>query len=367
MQVPFNFLKQEIASEKNIILNLLNSVIDSGIYILGENVKNLENRLMNYLGVKYVVTVNSGTDALILSLRAANIKQGEEIITVSNTFIATIEAIVAVGAKPVYVDIDDDMLMDPKKIEKKITKKTKAIIPVHLTGRPAAMNDINIIAKKYNLLVIDDAAQSFGATYFKKLFFDSIATCYSFHPYKVFHCLGDGGAIATNNEDLYNILIKLRNHGICRNSIYCFGYNSRLDEMQSAILLSLISLLEMKLKKRRIIARKYIDSLKDLVDVPDWNKKIMDPTFQTFVIKTERREELAAFLKNNGIETRIHYPIPCHQQKIAVSSNTFHLPKTEEQAKKILSLPIAHLLTVEQQNYIIEIIRRFYYGTRSFH
>lgn len=366
MKVPFVFLKREAASEKGLYAAALDAVTSSGNYILGEYVDKLEQALSSYLGVKYVVTLNSGTDSLILTLKAMGIGNGDEVITVGNSFIATIGAIVAVGAKPVLVDVRDDLLIDPDRIYEKITPKTRAIIPVHLTGRPCAMNEINSIAMEYGLYVIDDAAQSFGATYFGQRFFDTHASCYSFHPLKNFHCLGDGGAVATNNEDVYRSLIKLRNHGLVGRASECFGYNSRLDELQAAILLSTLPLLDMKLRQRREKARKYIDGIKDIVTVPEWEIRIMEPTFQTFVIQTDKRDGLASFLCDRNIETKIHYPIPCHQQNAFSILEKVHLPNTEMQAKKVLSLPISHLLTDDEQDYVIDTIRSFFNGAGSF-
>lgn len=360
MKVPFVFLKREIQQEWEIYQEAFESVAKSGMYILGENVAGLERALASYLGVEYVVAVNSGTDALFLSLKAMDIMAGDEVITVGNSFIATIGAIIAVGAKPVLADVIDDQLIDPDQIERKITPNTKAIIPVHLTGRPADMRSINFIAQKYGIFVIDDAAQSFGAIYCGKRYFDTHAACYSFHPLKSFHCLGDGGAIATNDANIYNKLRQLRNHGIAGRYSECFGYNSRLDEIQAAFLLKALPYLDEKLAKRRRKARLYIESLGNMVYVPDWEEYLMEPAFQTFVIHAERRDGLSAFLHDQGVETKIHYPVPCHQQDAWFLQDPVTLPVTEMQAKRILSLPISHLLTEQEQEYVISCIRSFY-------
>ena len=360
MKVPFVFLKRESQHEWDIYCQAFETTARSGMYILGENVASLEAALASYLGVEHVVTVNSGTDALILSMRALDINAGDEVITVGNSFIATAGAVIAVGAAPVLVDVLEDQLMDPARIEEKITSRTKAVVPVHLTGRPADMLSINAIAGKHGLFVIDDAAQSFGAVYRGKRYFDANATCYSFHPLKNYHCMGDGGAIATNNETLYNKLLQLRNHGIDGKFSGCFGYNSRLDEVQASLLLKLMPGLDGKLRERRQRAARFIGALGDLVLVPYWNESVMEPAFQTFVIRTERRDELAAFLNAQGIETRVHYPLPCHMQDAWRSQADVSLPVTEMQAHKILSLPISHLLTEQEQDYIIHGIRRFF-------
>ena len=365
MKIPFSFLKREVERDKKKFLKYLISVIDSGKYILGENVNLLEQKIAEFLGVNYVITVNSGTDAIILCLKAHNIMAGDEVITVSNTFIATIGAIIAVGAKPVLIDVGDDLLINPEKIEDKITAKTKVILPVHLTGRPAHMKKINQLAEKYSLIVIDDAAQSFGAEYYGKRFFNTHATCYSFHPYKTFHCLGDGGAIATNNKDLCDSLIRMRNHGISKDGIESFGYNSRLDEIQASILLATLPFLKPKIAKRQEIAQKYIHALTGIVDVPVENPSVMDPAYQTFIIKTDKRNSLASYLREKRIETAIHYPVPCHKHAAFADFVDFYLPVTEMQADRILSLPISHLLTKKEQDYTISSIKDFFNGTHS--
>jgi len=336
------------------------TVARSGMYILGEHVANLEQALASYLGVSYVVTVNSGTDALFLSMKALEVTDGDEVITVGNSFIATVGAVMAVGATPVLVDVLDDQLIDPVRIEEKVTSRTRAIIPVHLTGRPADMQRINAIAKKHGVSVIDDAAQSFGSVYQGKRYFDTHAACYSFHPLKNYHCLGDGGAIATNSEMMYKKLLRLRNHGIDGRLSGCFGYNSRLDEIQAAFLLNVLPHLDGKLESRRQKAGQYIDALGDLVHVPSWDESVMEPTFQTFVIQTEQRDELAAFLHAEDVETKVHYPIPCHQQDAWSLQGDLSLPVTEMQAGKILSLPVSHLMTEQEHEYVIDSVRRFF-------
>ncbi len=360
MNVPYVFLKRESQEEIERYRKAFDEVATSGSYIMGENVAKLERVLSVYLGVKYVVTVNSGTDALILSMKALGITNGDEVITVGNSFIATVGAVVATEAKPVLVDVLDDQLINHNLIEEKITSKTKAILPVHLTGRPADMQSINAIAKKHGIFVIDDAAQSFGAVYRGNKYFGSEAACYSFHPLKNCHCLGDGGAIATNNETLYRKLLQLRNHGLNGKFSKSFGQNSRLDEIQAALMLSVLPYLDDKLRERRRMARLFIDALEDLVSVPIWDESIMEPTIQTFVIQTERRDELAVFLDRQNIEVKVHYQLPCHQQDAWCSQEHVSLPVTEMQSRKVLSLPISHLLTEQEQDFIIENVRRFF-------
>ncbi|KPK02221.1 MAG: hypothetical protein AMK71_02980 [Nitrospira bacterium SG8_35_4] len=360
MKVPFIFLKRESRQEWEVYQRAFEVTARTGMYILGENVSKLERALASYLGAAYVVTVNSGTDALFLSMRALDIATGDEVITVGNSFIATVGAVTAAGATPVLVDVLDDQLIDPDRIEEKITEKTKAIIPVHLTGRPADMQRINAIAKKHGLFVIDDAAQSFGAVYRGKRYFDAHAACYSFHPLKNYHCLGDGGAIATNNETLNRKLLQLRNHGINGRFSGCFGYNSRLDEIQASLLLSVMPSLDEKLRERRRKAVHYIDALGDLVHVPSWDEAVMEPAFQTFVVQTDQRDELAAFLHAQDVETKVHYPIPCHQQDAWSLQDGVSLPVTEMQSGKILSLPLSHLMTEQEQEYVIDSVRRFF-------
>ena len=256
MKIPYVDISAQYCSIKYEILKEVEDVLASGQVILGEVVNNFEESFAALCHTKYAVGVANGTDALMLSMKALGIGEGDEVLTVPNSFIATASSIVLVGAQPVFVDVGDDFNIDPDKIERAITSKTKAIIPVHLTGRPADLNPILNIANKYGLSVIEDAAQAARAEYEKQRVGSFGATgCFSFHPLKNFNAFGDGGAITTNDIKLYQKLLKLRNHGL-RNRDECefWGYNSRLDAIQAAILNVKLKYLEKWVNRRRKIA-----------------------------------------------------------------------------------------------------------------
>ena len=307
--------------------------------------------------------MGNGTDALFLSLRALGIRQGDEVITAPNSFIATAGAIVAAGAKPVFVDVKGDYNINPDLIKQAITTKTKAIIPVHLTGRPADMDTILIIARKHGLYVIEDAAQAIGARYKGKRVGSLGSTgCFSLHPLKNLHVHGDGGIITTNNKELYEKLLKLRNHGL-KNRDECdfWGYNSRLDSIQAAIGNIKLEYLGDWNKRHREIAVMYRKNLSGVVTVPV-DKEFEEPVYHNFIIQGDKRDELQKYLLERGIETKIHYPIPIHLQEAASSlgykERDFLV--CEAQAKRILSLPIYPELTDGQVNMVIKAIKSFY-------
>src|SRR3990167_3148209 len=269
-QVPFIDLRRQYFLLKKEILTVVDQVFSSGSYILGDVVEAFEKKMASYLDCKYVLSVANGTDAIILVLKSLNIGAGDEVILPANSFIATAGAVVAVGAVPILCDAQDDLNMDVSQIEKYITKKTKAIIPVHLTGRPAEMDTAIEVAKKYSLSVIEDAAQSIGARYKNKMT-GAIgdAGCFSLHPLKNLHVYGDGGIIATNNEKLYSDIKISRNHGLInRDTCAQFGLNSRLDAIQAGIGTLGLSYIEKWNHQRRHTASVYQEKLKNVVGVP---------------------------------------------------------------------------------------------------
>lgn len=351
-------LKKEIdAAIKNVLLR--------GDLILRKDVQDFEKNLASFLRVKYAVGVNSCTDAMILSLVVAGIGAGDEVITVSHTFFATIEAIHHCGAKPVLIDVREDFLMDPDKIEEKITKKTKAILPVHLNGRVCDMDKIMRIAKRYNLLVIEDAAQALGASFKGKMAGAfGITGCFSFYPAKLLGAFGDGGAVVTNEEKIAEKIRLLRNHGQkTKTKIVCYGFTSRLDNLQAAILNVKFKYLSEWIKRRREIAALYNKGLANVSQIklppsPNSDKRYFD-VYQNYVIKAQKRDELKKFLEKKGVETLIKDPIPNHWQK-GLGLKKFHLPNTEKFAKEIISLPIYPELKNSQIEYVIYCIRKFY-------
>lgn len=362
-KVPYINLKVQHADLKDELLSAFGRTLDNADFILGKEVGAFESAISKYCGTKYAIGVNSGTDALFLSLKAYGIGPGDEVITASNSFLASASVIVAVGAKPVFADIRADLNIDPAEIEKMITKKTKAIIPIHLTGKPADMDPINKLGRQYGIKVIEDSAQAIGAKYFSKMTGNlGDAGCFSTHPLKNLNACGDGGFVTTNDKELYKKILQLRNIGLKnRNESDIWGYNSRLDSIQAAILLIKLKYLNGWTKQRIVNAKHYISGLKDIVKVPEI-KNNERSVFHTFIIQVDQRDQLQKYLGENGIETRIHYPIPIHLQKAARSCGykKGDYPVTERSAVRILSLPIYQGLSNTDLSYVVEKIRKFY-------
>ena len=346
------------------LFNIFKEVISYGQFVGGKHVETFEKNMSKYLGSKYCVALNSGTDALTFAMNSLGIKRGDEIITPPNSFIASTAAIVHLGAKPVFVDVSQDQNIDFSKIEKKITKNTKAIMPVHLTGRPCEMKEIIKIAKKYNLKIIEDAAQSIGTRYGKK----KIGTigdigCFSAHPLKNLNALGDSGYLVTNNKKVYDRIKDLSNHGMTkRNTIYRFGYVSRMDSLQASILNFKLRSLNSVISKRRKNYQIYEKNLnKKYINFPT-EKKYQFNTYHTFVVQVKKRDKLKKFLMGKKIETSIHYPVPIHLQPASknLGYKLGDFPNAEEQSKKILTLPIHQDLKKKDILRICKEINSFY-------
>jgi dTDP-4-amino-4,6-dideoxygalactose transaminase len=322
----------------------LQRVLDSGWYILGHELERFEEEFAAYCTVQHCIGVGSGTEALHLALKAGGIQSGDEVITVSHTFIATALAITWTGALPVFVDVDPDTYtMDPRLLEGAITSKTKAIMPVHLYGQCADMDPILDLAKKHDLWVIEDAAQAHGATY-KGHKAGSIGDmgCFSFYPTKNLGACGDAGAVTTNNSELATKLRLLRNYG--QTEKYChptIGYNSRLDELQAALLRVKLPHLNAWNAERRRLAYHYHSFLAADTHTPV-ERNESEHVYHLYVIRTSQRNRLQAFLHTRQISTLIHYPIPIHCQQAFQHLNVdrTRLPVTEEAATKVLSLPL---------------------------
>ncbi len=367
LKIPYVNLSKQFEDEKKELLNEIEKVLSSGNYILSDEVEKFEKNICKYLKVKFCIGVNSGTDALILSLLALNIGPGDEVITQANSYIASAAAINAVGAKPVFVDVLDDQTMDSTKLKSVINSRTKAIIPVHLTGRMCEMDKINIIAKKFNLKVIEDSAQSFGSKYNNKNsgYYGDCAA-FSTHPLKNLNASGDGGFIVTNKKEIHNFVKLKRNHGhLNRNRVKFWGMVSRLDSIQAAILNFRLKRVKKVLSKRMENAKLYIKNIdKQNIYYPDFRKNCMD-TYHLFVIQVKKRNQLKKYLLDNKIETNIHYPIPIHKQNFFIKKfKNLSLPNTESQAKKILSLPINQYLEKSQILRICNNINNFYNNYR---
>lgn len=363
--IPHQNIAGQHAAMKDEIIKAVGGVIDGGMFIAGEEVAEFERRFAELIGVRFALGVNSGTDALVMALRVLGIGPGDEVITAPNSFVSSASCIALLGAKPVFIDVGEDYNLDPSLIEQAITSRTRAILPIHLTGRPADMERIMAIANERNLHVIEDCAQAVCAE-FKEQRVGSFGTfgCFSLHPLKTLNACGDGGIITTNDPDLYAELKYLRNCGLwTRDECVIWGYNSRLDTMQAAILLCKLRYVEQWTEGRQANARFYQKHLSGLpqIQVPK-DKPGEQGVYHTFVIQADQRDELQRYLGERGIGTLIHYPIPIHMQKAAedLGHRAGSFPVTERQASRILSLPVYPELTTEDLEYIVSNLREFY-------
>tara|TARA_Y100000590_G_C15736617_1_gene1018729 strand:+ start:2675 stop:3769 length:1095 start_codon:yes stop_codon:yes gene_type:complete len=361
--IPQFDLKRQYELIKNEIDTELRSVLNSGKFILGENVQEIEEMISSYLGINYAISCNSGTDAIFLALKSINISNGDEIITTPFTFISTVEAIINSGAKPVFVDIDEDSFnIDTRKIEEKISDKTKAILPVHLFGNPVNIKEIKELTQNKDIKIIEDCAQSFGAKYNE----DNVGTvgdigCFSFYPTKNLGCYGDGGLITTNSKDIYSKLISLRNHGsFDKYNHDSIGINSRLDEIQAAILKVKMNYINEYNNKRISNAELYSKLLNknSLVRIPNSSNNAKH-VFHQYTIKTEKRDKLIKILEDNKIGHAIYYPIPLNKQKIyknLYGQSSF--PTAEKVSQNCISLPMFPELSIDEIKYISNIINK---------
>ncbi len=363
MNIPFVSFEKMHEEIKDDLKEKFSDVLERNWFINGTEVNLFEKEFAEYCGAKECIGCGNGLDALMLILKAYDIGLGDEVILPANTFIATALAVSYVGAKPVLVDCNNFYNIDINLIENKITKNTKAIIAVHLYGQPAEMDKINEIAKKYNLIVIEDAAQSHGATYKgKKVGTLGDAAAFSFYPGKNLGALGDGGAIITNNKKIANKVRAIGNYGSEKKYFHKIkGVNSRLDEIQAAFLRVKIKNLDKWNKSRNYIANKYLTKIKNpLIELPEINNDLKS-VWHLFVIRTNNREELQKYLSCNNIESAIHYPIPIHLQEayseLEVKRDSFKL--AEEYADKILSLPLWYGMKDEEIDFICEKLNEF--------
>jgi len=361
--ISFVDLKAQYDSIKDEIDDAIQNVLNNTSFIMGAELKKFEEEYACFCDVKYAIGVANGSDALFLALKAIGIQTGDEVITVSHTFISTAEAISQTGGKPVFVDINPQTYtIDVLKIEKAITKKTKAIIPVHLYGQPADMDPVMALAKQYNLKVIEDAAQAHGAEYKGKMV-GSIGDvgCFSFYPGKNLGAYGDAGAVVTNNEEISKKIILLRNHGrITKKYEHDIeGYSSRLDNLQAAILRIKLKYLNQWIESRRENAKKYNELLNSIVRVvTPYEANFAKHVYHLYVIRIENRDKLRKELKSKDVATGVHYPIPLHLQSaykyLRYKEGDF--PVTEKTCREILSLPIYAELNNKQIEKIVEII-----------
>lgn len=394
MFIPLINLQKQYEKIKSKLDDSVLSVLSSAQYIMGENVRLFEQEFSQYLEVKHAISVANGTDALIIALKSLGIGANDEVITTPYTFFATAESISFVGATPVFVDVElDTYNIDPTKIEQKITAKTKAIMVVHIFGQPCKMDEINKIAKKHNLYVIEDAAQAVGSEYKgQKIGSLSDIATFSFFPTKNLGCAGDGGMITTNNDDLATICKALRVHGSGENGQkaynilnnindeitnesdkdntvynplkyynYLIGHNSRLDEIQAAILRVKLQKIDSWNNQRRQNAILYNNQLGDTNLITPYEDDNTKHVYHLYILQSENRSDLVAYLAENGIATGVYYPVPLHLQKayIDLKYKEGDLPNAEYLSHRTFAIPMFAELTDEEKQYIVDIIKEY--------
>ncbi|GAF15563.1 glutamate-UDP-2-acetamido-2-deoxy-D-ribohex-3-uluronic acid aminotransferase [Bacillus sp. JCM 19045] len=361
--IPMVDLQSEFSLLKPMLLKEIMEVLESGHYILGKKGQLFELRLADYVDAGFASGVANGTDALYIALKSLGIGAGDEVVTTPFTFFATGEVIAQTGATPVFADIESDTYnLDPKEIESKITDKTKAIIVVHLFGQTANMDAIQEIAKKYHLYVIEDACQAIGTEYKgERVGALGDIGCFSFFPSKSLGAFGDAGIIVTNQESLSHKVTQLRNHGSTSKYMHeSIGQNSRLDEIQAAVLLVKLTFLDLFLHKRKEIAKRYSEGLVDSIKKPIVPNSRAH-TFHQYCIELDERDQLADYLKQEGIASAVYYPVPLHLQKVfaGLGYKKGDFPVAEQAANRILALPISPELSIDAQYTIIERVNQF--------
>lgn len=363
MKVPYLNLSVNDSALKRKLLDAVEEVLTHGRVILGPEVEKLENKLAEYCGRKYAVGVSSGTDALYIALRALNVGFGDEVITTPMSWIATVNAIVMTGASPVFVDIKPDLNINSELIADAVTSRTKAIIPVHYTGKMCDMEQIMGIADKNGLPVIEDAAQAFGA-HFKGRRAGSFGNlaCFSMNSMKVFHSYGEAGAVLTDDKTIRDKMIALRYNGtINREDCHYPSLNFRIQTIQAAMLLVELNRVDQIIERRRKIAGVYDRALSGVATCPGEDTGSLH-TYYTYTIQVDRRDELKNFMAKAGIETKIHHPILMPQHTAYSGKFDTQIPEAEQQVKRILSIPNHEKLTETDIEYVVRSIRRFYDG-----
>lgn len=360
-KIPFINLRLEYAKYKDSYHSAIENVLMQGNYILGDNVSQFEYEFAKYVGTKYCVGVNSGLDALALSIRALNLNEGDEVLVPSNTYIASVIAISENRLKPILIEPDEFYNIDSSKIESKITKHTRAIMVVHLYGQSAKMDQIQLICDKYKLHLIEDCAQSHGATFQGQMTGSfGIAGCFSFYPTKNLGAFGDGGAICTNDEAMYQSIRRLRNYGsVIKYHNDIIGVNSRLDELQAAILRVKLGHIEELITHRRQVASRYQKMIT--------NPKLLLPSvyqnsthvWHLFVVQVDDRAAFIEYCKSRGVETGIHYPVPPHLSDAYKNQLEIDSDLTEVLSSKVVSLPIYDWMQLEDTDYVIGVVNLY--------
>lgn len=373
-KVPFVNYPLQYQNIKKEIDIALQRIFKKGDLIFRSDTEKLERDLSSFVDKKYGISTGSCTGGLFISLYGAGIGKGDEVITVGHTYVATIDVIVHCGAIPILIDVGDDFNMDMDLLERAITKKTKAIIPVHLNGRCCDMEKLMAIAKKHNLIVIEDAAQTLGAKFKGKMAGSfGLTSCYSFYPAKILGSYGDGGMVCTSDKKLADKLYLLRDHGEKpsylktakeKKDIAFYGFNTLLDNLQAAVLNVKLKHFSKWIKLRREIASQYNNGFSEISEVelppaPTTNSAYFD-VYQNYVIRSKKRDKLVSYLENHGVETLISWRTPNHKQKALKNLHRFKLPKTEQISKQVISLPMYPELTSKQVEYVINCVKDFY-------
>jgi dTDP-4-amino-4,6-dideoxygalactose transaminase len=367
-KVPFVNYPLQYNNIKKEVLAKFEENFQKGDMIYRKDVQDFEKNIAKFSGAKYGIGTDSCTGAMFIALKALGIGPGDEVITVGHTYVATIDVIVNCGAKPVLIDVGPDYNMNPDLIEPAITKRTKAIMPVHLNGRACQMDKIMAIARKHKLYVVEDAAQALGVVYKgKKAGSFGNVGCISFYPAKMLGCYGEAGIALTSDKKLATKMYLLRDHGELppyldksrTHKIYLWGFNTILDNIQAAVLNIKFKYFPGWIKRRREIAKRYISGLRDVkgITLPEFGA---GDAFQNFVIRAKKRDGLFDYLKENGVETLVSWRTPNHKQKALKEINGFKLPFTETLSKEVLSLPMYPELTDGQVDYAIACVRAFY-------
>ncbi len=365
VRVPYVDIAGQHAPIKAELLEAVGAVIDTGAFVLGPQVAEFEARFAALCGTRYAVGVNSGTDALVIALRTAGVGPGDEVITAPNSFVASATCIALLGATPVFVDVAADYLLDVERIEAAITPRTRAILPVHLTGRAANMTAIRAIAERHGLAIVEDCAQAILAEHAgRRVGSLGTAGCFSLHPLKTLNACGDGGMLVTDDPAIYERALILRNVGLrTRDDAAEWSTNSRLDTIQAAMLLVKLRHLDAWTAARQANAARYRATL---AGVPQLTLPADVPgdvaTYHTFVVMADERDALRAFLAERGVGSQIHYPVPIHLTNAArdLGYRAGDFPVTERQARHIVSLPVYESLSPDQHAYVCESIRAFY-------
>jgi len=356
MQVPYFDLKMQYAALRDDLLEGFDRVCKNASFILGEEVSKFEEEFAAYCGTKHCIAMNTGTSALHLPLLAAGVGPGHEVITTANTFIATAEAISYTGAKPIFVDIDPATAnIDPKLIEKAITSRTKAIMPVHLYGRPVDLDTISAIAARHKLVLIEDACQAHGARYKgKRCGGFGLAAGFSFYPGKNLGAYGEGGAVTTNDDEVAKFCRIMRDHGQVRRYYHDYvGFNYRMDGLQGAVLRVKLRHLDAWTKRRQEISALYRQRLAGArLEIPQ-DAAQSEPVYHLFVVWVENRDAVRAEMERRGVQTAIHYPVPVHLQKAydGLSHKAGSFPHTERASDRVFSMPLFPEMTNEQAEY----------------